>query len=136
MATIRKLIASLAACGAILGLTLGLLAACSPPFAEDIAKVKAAQTGGVTNEELVKEVAGVRGTITWRARNWTKSEGKIVLVEAAVERVTKSGAKREIVLQFLRNRGTEKIALDDVLVDGESQGLIGGALQMFLLQLE
>jgi hypothetical protein len=136
MATIRKLIASLAALGAILGLALGLLAACSPPFAEDIAKVKAAQTGGVTNEELVKEVAGVRGTITWRARNWTKSEGKIVLVEAAVERVTKSGAKREIVLQFLRNRGTEKIALDDVLVDGESQGLIGGALQMFLLQLE
>lgn len=136
MATIRKLIIGLPALGAILVLALGLLAACAPPFAEDIAKVKAAETGGVTNEELVKEVAGVRGSITWSARNWKSGEKDIVLVEATVERTAKSGAKREIVLQYLHNRETEKIALDDVLVDGESQGLIGGALQMFLLQLE
>jgi hypothetical protein len=136
MANLRSLGASPAARGAILGLLLGLLFACAPPFGEDIAKVKAAQTGGVTNEELVKEVAGVRGSVEWSARNWKKNEGDIVLVEAKVTRTTKSGAEREIVLQYLRNRETDKIALDDVLVDGESQGLIGGALQMFLLQLE
>jgi hypothetical protein len=40
------------------------------------------------------------------------------------------------VLEWIRNRQTDKIDMERVLVDGEEQGMVGGALQLLLLQLD
>lgn len=115
----------------------GTLAACSP-YGGDIDAVKAAQSAGMGNEEFVARLAGADGVIEWSARRWEqypKSSG-MILVEATVDKVTRAGDKRRVVMQFVYNRGSEKTLLHDVLVDGQSQGVLGGALQLLLMRLE
>ena len=121
----------------ILVLALGLLAACSE-FGDDIDKVKAAQTAGKTNEELVKDLAGARGTFKWLGRE-TEKYGRdtgIVLVEARIERTSRAGSDQVVQLQWLHNRTTGVIAFEDILINGRSRGILGAALDMLILELE
>jgi len=116
---------------------LGAVAACSP-FADDIDAVKEAETAGLRNEDFVQRLAGDGNEIEWSARRWEqypKNSG-IIFVEAAMEKQTRDGKKRKIVVQYAYNRVSERTSLHDVLVDGQSQGILGGALQMLLLRLE
>jgi len=116
---------------------LGAVAACSP-FADDIDAVKEAETAGLRNEDFVQRLAGDGNEIEWSARRWEqypKNSG-IIFVEAAMEKQTRDGKKRKIVVQYTYNRVSERTSLHDVLVDGQSQGILGGALQMLLLRLE
>jgi len=53
-----------------------------------------------------------------------------------VEKQTRDGKKRQIIVQYVYNRVDERTSLQDVLVDGQSQGVLGGALRMLLLRLE
>ena len=41
-----------------------------------------------------------------------------------------------MVLEFIHNRQTEKVALDRLLVDGKPQSLVSGFLNLLLMQLE
>jgi hypothetical protein len=119
-------------------LAAGLLAGCDR-YAEDIVKVQQATSlGDSTNEELCKELAGARGRFEWTAgKSDTYADNPdIVLVTCKVDRTTSSGAKREVRLEFLHNRQTEKVALDRVLIDGQPQNIISGMLNLLLMQLE
>jgi hypothetical protein len=121
----------------VLLLGFGLLAGCSK-YGADIETVKAAKTTGATNEDFVKDLAGARGTFEWSAREDEKygKDSGIVLVEAAITRTGRSGRKQVIQLLWLHNRQTRKVALEDVLVNGRSRGILGAALDMFQLELE
>ena len=115
-----------------------LLAACGG-YARDIEAVKQSNVPtGIVNEELVRQIAGARGQASWSAERPEKYKDneQIVLVRAMVDRIGRSGAKHQVVLDWIRNRQTEKIDLERVLVDGEEQSLVGGALQFLLLQLD
>jgi hypothetical protein len=116
---------------------VGILAACSP-FADDIDAVKEAQTAGLRNEDFIQRLAGAEGKIDWSARRWEQypKNSNIILVEAAVDKQTRDGSQHKIVVQYVYNRIGEEVRLHDILVDGQSQGILGGALQMLLLRLE
>lgn len=55
---------------------------------------------------------------------------------ATIDRPSAAGGSHKIELHFIHNRQTQKVALDNVIVDGKSQGLLGGALNLLLLQLQ
>jgi len=116
---------------------VGSLAACSP-FGDDIDAVQDAETAGMRNEDFVQRLAGAEGKVDWSARRWEQypKNSSLIFVEATVEKLTRDGKKREIVVQYVYNRVNEQASLQDVLVDGQSQGVLGGALQMLLLRLE
>jgi hypothetical protein len=119
---------------------LPLLAACGENYDPDIAAVKAAETvPGTANDKLVDELAGARGKVTWEggaADPRYKDNPAIVAVTATIERTTRLGEKRVIRLQFIHNRQTRQVALDGMLVDGQPQDLLAGALNLMLLQLQ
>jgi hypothetical protein len=128
------------AAGAILLLLAPLLAACGESYGPDIAAVKAAETvPGTANDKLVDELAGARGKVTWEggpADPRYKDNPAIVAVNATIERTTRLGERRVIRLQFIHNRQTRQVALDGMLVDGQPQDLVAGALNLMLLQLQ
>ncbi len=116
---------------------LGMLVACER-YADDIDKVKRATTAGQVNEQLVKGLAGARGAFKWSGRE-TEKYGKgsgIVLVEARIERTSRAGADQVVQLQWVHNRATGLIDLEDILVNGRSRGILGAALDMLTLELE
>jgi hypothetical protein len=53
-----------------------------------------------------------------------------------VDRVGRSGAKHQVVMDWIHNRQTQKVDLEGVKVDGEERSVVGGALQVLLLQLD
>ena len=115
-----------------------LLAACGG-FKEDIEMVKRSDAPtGIVNEELARQLAGARGKVAWSAERPEKYKDNehIVLVTATIDRIGKSGRKRQVVLDYIRNRQTDKVDLERVLVDGEPQDIVGAALQLFLMQLD
>jgi hypothetical protein len=115
-----------------------LLTACGA-YSRDIDAVQQSNVPtGIVNEELAKQFAGARGKIDWSAERPEKYKDNenIVLVRATIERIGRSGNRREVILEWIRNRQTEKIDMERVLVDGQEQGMVGGALQLLLLQLD
>lgn len=126
----------------VLGLAAAalLLAGCGEDYAADIEAVKQAETApGTANGKLVDELAGARGKVTWegaKAAPRYADNPAIVAVTATIERTTRLGEKRRIVLQFIHNRQTRQVALDGMLVDGKPQDLLAGALNLMLMQLD
>ena len=123
----------------VLALLLAALLAACGAYSRDIEAVKQSNVPtGIVNEELAKQFAGARGKIDWSAERPEKYKDNenIVLVRATIERIGRSGNKREVVLEWIRNRQTDKIDMERVLVDGQEQGMVGGALQLLLLQLD
>ena len=118
-------------------IALALLAACSN-YDSDIAAVKNAEaTPGQTNEAWVNTIAGARGHVDWSAgKAVAYNNSDIVEVVATIDKPAATGGDHKIELHFIHNRQTEKVALDNVVVDGKSQGLLGGALNLLLLQLQ
>jgi hypothetical protein len=86
----------------------------------------------------VRQIAGARGKIDWSAERPEKYKDNenIVLVRARVDRVGRSGAKHQVVMDWIHNRQTQKVDLEGVKVDGEERSVVGGALQVLLLQLD
>ena len=118
-------------------LAVALLAACGS-YGSDIAAVKKAEaTPGTTNEAWVNDIAGARGHVEWSAgKVASHNNDDIVEVVASIDRPSANGGSHKIELHFIHNRQTDKVALDNVTVDGKSQGLLGGALNLLLLQLQ
>lgn len=124
---------------AIVVLAAGLVSACSD-YAKDIEAVRQHRTivDDQTNDELAREIAGARGKVEWSAGRPEKYSDNeyIVGVAARIERTTRAGAKRVIELQFIRNRQNQRIAFDQLTIDGQPQSILGGALNLLLMQLE
>ncbi len=118
-------------------IALALLAACGG-YGSDIDAVKQAEaTPGQTNEAWVNTIAGARGHVDWSAGKATAyNNNDIIEVVATIDRPGATGGDHKIELHFIHNRQTQKVALDNVMVDGKSQGLLGGALNLLLLQLQ
>ncbi len=115
----------------------GLLAGCDS-YQDDIDKVQAATSAGQTNEQLVKDLAGARGTFKWSAGE-TEKYGKdtgIVQVEARIERSSRAGADQVVQLRWLHNRETGVIDYEEVLINGRSRGILGATLDLLMLELE
>ena len=115
------------------------LAACSD-YSKDIEAVRQARTvvEDQTNDDLARQLAGARGKVDWgadRPEKYADNE-HIVGVTAKIERTTRAGGKRLIELQFIRNRQNQQIAFEQLVIDGHPQGLVGGALNLLLMQLE
>ncbi len=120
-------------------LLAGIALAGCDRYAADIEAVKQAKVlPDLTNDELVKEIAGARGSIEWKggAAEAYPDNKDIVAVTATVTRPTRSGGQRIVTLEFIHNRQTAKVALDRLLVDGQPQNLVSGFLNLLLLQLE
>jgi hypothetical protein len=119
--------------------TIALTLSACGGFDRDISVVKQSNAPtGIANEELVRQIAGARGKIVWSAERPEKYKDNenIVLVRATVDRVGRSGAKHEVVMDWIHNRQTEKVDLEGLKVDGEERSVVGGALQVLLLQLD
>jgi hypothetical protein len=115
------------------------LAACGD-YSEDIEAVRQDRTvtQDQTNDALALQLAGARGKVEWVADRPDKYADNefIVAVTAKIERITRAGAKRQIELQFIRNRQNQQISFEQLTIDGQPQGLVGGALNLLLMQLE
>jgi len=120
-------------------LAAGVVVACGD-YAKDIEAVRQHRTiaDDQTNDELARQIAGPRGKVEWTADRPDKYRDNeyIVGVSARIERTTQAGAKRVIELQFIRNRQNQKIAFEQLTIDGQPQGILGGALNLLLMQLE
>lgn len=118
---------------------LAALAGCGENFDKDIETVRAAITlTDDSNDQLAQDLAGARGKVEWIGSRFEKYEDNeyIVGVTARIERTTRAGAKRLVELQFINNRQTRQVAFEQLLIDGRPQDLIGGAINLLLLQLE
>lgn len=126
----RRLISALA-----LGSTL-LLSACG--YGDDIAAVKAEQTlPGKTNEQLVKDIAGAHGSFDWSGSKPDRfKDTDIVLVTATIKEVGSNGKQHQIVVDWVNNHQTQKIALDRMTIDGAEQNLLTLPINLFKLQLD
>jgi hypothetical protein len=113
-----------------------LLAACGG-YSSDIEAVKKAESlTGQTNDELVREIAGARGTYDWNAKEYVEGKEEIILVEARIEKTDNKGGDHVIQLQWVHNRQTGKVGSEDVIVDGRSRGVLQGAMDLLMLQLQ
>ena len=123
----------------VLAVTLVLMLAACGGFQEDMDVVKQSTVPtGIANEELTRQLAGARGKVAWSAERPEKYKDNehIVLVRATIDRIGRSGAEHQVVLDWIHNRQTRKVDLERMLVDGEEKDLVGGALQLLLLQLD
>lgn len=115
-----------------------LLAGCDN-YESDIAAVqRAAILPGLSNEELVLDLAGERSSAEWAADS-TDRDGVIAVV-ATINRVGKAGKRSTIELHYSNDRNTKTVTLDRVLLNGKRQDLASGAinlnnLNLFKLQL-
>ncbi|MEA2782422.1 MAG: hypothetical protein QOK29_3966 [Rhodospirillaceae bacterium] len=118
-------------------IAVALLAACGG-YDSDIKAVKQAEgTPGHSNEAWANDVAGARGHVEWTAdKAVAYNNPDVIEVVANIDRPSANGTAHKVELHFLHNRQTRKIALDNVVVDGKAQGIIGGALNLMLLQLQ
>ena len=118
-----------------LGFVLLLVAGCDS-YKDDIAAVKAAETApGKTNAQFAADMAGKDGSVDWSADPVEGREGAVRVV-AEIERPAGSGPAHEIRLEYVHKRGSGRIELDRVLVDGREQNLVSGVLNLLLMQLE
>lgn len=123
---------------ATVALALPAVTACDS-YKEDVATVQQAESivPGKSNDALAREIAGARGSIKWNgAKAERYNNDAIVLVTANIDRVGQSGADHKIALEFINNRETRKVAFEQAYIDGKPQSLLGGALTLFLLQLD
>jgi len=116
-----------------------LVAACSD-YSKDIEAVRQDRTvtQDQTNDALAQQLAGARGKVEWVADRPEKYKDNeyIVGITAKIERITRAGAKRLIELQFIRNQQNQQISFEQLTIDGQPQGIVGGALNLLLMQLE
>lgn len=126
----RRLLSVLALAGTL------VLAACG--YGDDIATVKQAETlPGKSNEELVNDLAGAHGAVTWEGSKPDRfKDTDIVLVTASIKQIGRSGKQHALVVDFVNNRQTRKVGVDRVLVDGEEQNLLTLPFNLFKLQLD
>ena len=143
---------------ATVALALPAATACDS-YKDDVAAVQAAESivPGKSNDALARELAarGETELLAHFKNRLTASNDprhlelakqligadnrnpfNLVLVTANIDRVGQSGTAHKIALEFINNRETRKVAFEQAFIDGKPQSLLGGALTLFLLQLD
>lgn len=108
-------------------------------YQEDVATVQAADSvvPGKSNDSVAREIAGARGSVKWSGEKATRYDNDaIALVTADIDRVGQSGTTHKVQLEFVNNRETRKVAFEQAYIDGKPQSLLGGALTLFMMQLD
>lgn len=130
--TVRRCIIALQAAAAL------ALAGCDNYEADIRTVQQAAILPGLTNQELVMDLAGERASAEWDADS--SDRDGVVEVIATINRVGQAGKRSTIELHYSHDRQTKNVTLDRVLLNGKRQGLASGAidlnnLNLFKLQL-
>ena len=115
-----------------------VLAGCDNYEADVRTVQQAAILPGLTNQELVMDLAGERASAEWEADS-TDRDGVIEVV-ATINRVGQAGKRSTIELHYSHDRNTKNVTLDRVLLNGKRAGLASGAIDLnslnsFKLQL-
>ncbi len=110
-----------------------LLAGCDNYEADIQAVQQAAILPGLSNEELVLDLAGERASAAWDANSTNRDE--VIEVIATINRVGKAGKRSTIELHYSHDRQTESVTLDRVLLNGTRQDLASGAINLNNLNL-
>lgn len=126
-------------CIIVLQMATALLLAGCDNYESDIRTVQQATIlPGLTNEELVLDLAGERASAEWDADS--SDRDGVVEVIATINRVGQAGKRSTIELHYSHDRNAKSVTLDRVLLNGKRQGLASGAidlnnLNLFKLQL-
>lgn len=110
-----------------------ILAACSG-YEKSIDAVKATTLGGKTYESIVNGLAGAKGQVDWSAKD-SKEYKDAVEVMAKVDKAGKDG-KRSAELTWLHNPKTQKVELVGIIIDGQQESLLTGAIGLLQMSLE
>ena len=115
-----------------------LLAGCDNYESDIQAVQRAAILPGLSNEELVLDLAGERSSAKWTGSSTEQDD--VVEVIATINRVGKAGKRSTIELHYSHDRQAKSVTLDRVLLNGKRQDLASGAinlnnLNLFKLQL-
>lgn len=123
-------------CILMLPLAGSLMVAGCDNYDADIAAVKQAETlPGETNEALVMDLAGARSSIEWsaeRAKQYDNDD--IIAVTALINRIGMGGQRSKVELRYIHNRQTKKVAFEELVLNGQRQDLLSGALNLLLLE--
>ena len=121
-------------CIMMLQLATALLLAGCENYESDIRAVQQATIlPGLTNQELILDLAGERASVEW-AGDGTDIDD-VVAVVATINRVGKAGKRSTIELHYSHNRQTDDVTLDRVLLNGKRQDLASGAINLMNLNL-
>ena len=121
-------------CIMVFQLATALLLAGCDTYESDIQAVqRAAILPGLSNEELVLDLAGERSSAEWDASS-TDLDGVIEVI-ATINRVGKAGKRSTIELHYSHDRNTKSVTLDRVLLNGKRQDLASGAINLMNLNL-
>jgi hypothetical protein len=113
--------------------TAFVLAGCDNYESDIQAVQRAAILPGLSNEELVMDLAGERSSAAWDATSTDRDE--VIEVIATINRVGKAGKRSTVELYYSHNRQTEDVTLDRVLLNGKRQDLASGAINLMNLNL-
>jgi hypothetical protein len=118
--------------------TAFMLAGCENYEADIRTVQQAAILPGLSNEELVMDLAGARASAEWTADS-TDRDGVIEVI-ATINRVGQAGKRSTIELHYSHDRNAKNVTLDRVLLNGKRVGLASGAIDLdslnsFKLQL-
>ncbi len=121
-------------CIMVVQLAAGFLLAGCDNYESDIQAVqRAAILPGLSNEELVLDLAGERSSAVWDASRTDRDE--VIAVIATINRVGKAGKRSTIELHYSHDRNTKSVTLDRVLLNGKRQDLASGAINLMNLNL-
>lgn len=110
-----------------------LLAGCEN-YASDIAAVqRAAILPGLTNQDLILDLAGERASVEWEAEGTDADD--VVAVTATINRVGKLGMRSTVELKYLHDRAANSVVLREVRLNGKREPLLSGALDLVNLNL-
>ena len=91
---------------------------------------------GQSNNDLVDSLAGRHGKVTWLADAWDdKQSDQLTRVSATIQKKM-NGTERVLVLQYRYDHTSKRVVLDKVLLDGQVQSVISGAVAMLAMKLE
>lgn len=121
-------------CAMVLQMVAALALAGCENYSSDISAVqRAALLPGITNQDLILDLAGERASVEWKA-DGTDTDG-VVAVSAIINRVGKAGMRSTIELNFLHDRTAKSVTLREVRLNGKREPLLTGALDLVNLNL-
>ncbi|WP_085902444.1 hypothetical protein [Kiloniella majae] len=136
MVSLLKFFSSIVLCLTLLSGCFDAGGATGASYSEDIDAVRDHVTDGQSNADLIGELAGRHGKVTWLAGPWDdKQSDQQVLVSASI-RKNLNDADRELTLLYRYDRTSHNVVLDKVLLDGQVQSVVGGAVAMLAMKLE
>ncbi|WP_085903840.1 hypothetical protein [Kiloniella majae] len=136
MVSLLKFFSSIVLCLTLLSGCFDAGGATGASYSEDIDAVRDHVTDGQSNADLIGELVGRHGKVTWLAGPWDdKQSDQQVLVSASI-RKNLNDADRELTLLYRYDRTSHNVVLDKVLFDGQVQSVVGGAVAMLAMKLE